>query len=157
MKYIVIGKEGLEIKESRLEAITPKMIQEVIGTGASQHWMEFVSGRFHDPSLTIICNEEGRLEQLPSYVRLRSTGEALCGHVLIVADGKDGEIKGLTDKQIEIVKKQVIVSEDGIPTMPAPAMQVFGFDSSEEMRKNLEERHDSLRKAARLPEEELRD
>ena len=144
-RVLVAGPDGLRMVE--VAEISTEFIKDIIGTGASASWMECVYNRFHDPKITIWVNEEGAIYGLPAYLELTTTGEHLCGH-LMICSSKDGDTDGLTPEQIDIVMQQTKVLP-GAWTVLEQEPVVTAFATSDELFAEMDSRRLALHEATR--------
>lgn len=92
-------KPFLELIPNTLEAL-----KNVVGG-----YIEMVRLPF-DQDLVIICNEEGKLMNLPPTMDLGY--DVICGNFLIVRDTGFGEIGSLTPADIEMLNKNLNIKLD---------------------------------------------
>lgn len=83
-------------------------MQNLVGVEGESASVEFVYQRFSDPNIDLVCDDEFLLKQLPTCCVTSDRNTILCGNVLAVGC-QGSETVGLTQSQIEIVKRELYV------------------------------------------------
>lgn len=153
MKYIQVSDEDsggrlqvrLQIKEAEIFGL--ELITECCN--AREQGIEAVAARFHDPSIVIYLNGEGRY-LFDSLSVLLTTGEDLPGPLFICSTNDEGDEIGLTDDQINIVQVQLKLLN--LPQQPTlPSSELLAFDSLEKLVDHVKEVGADIRRKATWP------
>jgi hypothetical protein len=105
MKALVIGENGAaEVKDIDTDG---NALRELIGG-----WLEGVRAQIAEGEWFAYCDEEGKLKQrpvnMPATVLARHLGwgmnDVLCGTVVFVAQGKDGEDADVPDGVLDATR-----------------------------------------------------
>ena len=106
MFYVLIGSDGIEVRESK-EMLTLKEMQNLVGVEGEPAYIEVASYRsFSDKSLAMICDDEFLMKGCqPTCITIE--GHVVQGQVLVLGTNKAEEDFGLlSQQQVEIVKSQ---------------------------------------------------
>ena len=106
MFYVLIGSDGIEVRESK-EMLTLKEMQNLVGVEGEPAYIEVASYRsFSDKSLAMICDDEFLMKGCqPTCITIE--GHVVQGQVLVLGTNKAAEDFGLlSQRQVEIVKSQ---------------------------------------------------
>ena len=106
MRTLVLehGKLAERDIENTLEAL-----QGIVGGYIE---IPFISERFANETIDIVINEEGKLINLEPQIAVLQRGtnrilDLIVGNCIFASHDEEGEMIGLTDEQIEIVKEEL--------------------------------------------------
>lgn len=106
MLYALINNAGIHRLEVA-EKLHLADLQNRVGVEGESAYIEYVRHQFSDPSIDLICDDEGLLKELPvTCITRRSI--ALRGQVIAAASTADGDTVGLTEAQFQLVAANLI-------------------------------------------------
>ncbi len=106
MFYVLIGSDGIEVRESK-EMLTLKEMQSLVGIKGKPAYIEVASDRsFSDKSIVMIYDDEFLMKGCqPTCMTIE--GHVVQGQVLVLGtNNEDNDFGLLTQQQVEIVKSQ---------------------------------------------------
>ena len=113
MFYVLIGFDGIEVRESK-EMLTLKEMQNLVGIEGEPAYIEVASYRsFSDKSIAMLCDDEFLMKECQptcmtmAYRPASYEGNVIHGQVLVLGTNKaEEDFDLLSQQQVEIVKSQ---------------------------------------------------
>lgn len=124
-KVISITEQGILVRE--VSEISSSTLHDIC-EGQS---LELSLGRFSDPTVLLYTREMA--EYLPSvriYCVLRDSQKVLYGKVVICGSSGSGQEIGLTDDQIELVKRELYVLDESVSPQSLGALEAALMERS---------------------------